>query len=165
MSAIAFKIAVSSSFILKAQENSAQFQIPQALIPVEVMVGGKASMYQMSVDKRFAPGSKFKFFNLINYEVDGDEFTPDNFVIQSIGYFEFAKGFDVGAGENLKAFGGFKPVVSVEFTNSSRDRGIIIQPVYEVHKNGEFSTMAMFEWHPVNERKFQPYFRIQAMTS
>lgn len=153
------------SFMLKAQEPNAQFQISQAPIPVEVMVGGKGTMYQMTVDKRFAPGSRFKFFNLINYEVDGNEFTPDNYIIQTIGYYEFARGFDVGAGGNLKAFGGFKPLVSVEYTHFSRELGLVIQPVYEIHKDGEFSTMAMFEWHPVNEKMIQPYFRIQALTA
>lgn len=153
------------SFILKAQENNPQLQIPQAPIPVEVMVGGKGTMYQMIVDKRFAPGSRFKFFNLINYEVDNKEFTPDNYIIQTLGYYEFAKGFDVGVGGNLKAFGGFKPIVSVQYTNFSRERGIIIQPVYEVHKDGDFSTLAMFEWHPAGEKKIQPYFRVQALTA
>jgi len=153
------------SFMLKAQENNAQFQIPQAPIPVEVMVGVKSIMYQIIVDKRFAPGSRFKFFNLINYEMDDNEFTPDNYIIQTLGYYEFAKGFDVGAGGNLKAFGGFKPIMSVQYTNFSRERGIVIQPVYEIHKDGEFSTMAMFEWYPVGDKKIQPYFKLQALTA
>lgn len=67
----------------------------------------------MIVNKRFAPDSWFNFFNLINYEVDYDELTPDNYIIHTLGYYEFAKGFDVGAGGNFKAFGGFKPIVSV----------------------------------------------------
>jgi len=153
------------SFMLKAQENNPQFQIPQAPIPVEVMVGAKSTMYQMTVDKRFAPGSRFKFFNLINYEVDDNEFTPDSYIIQTIGYYGFAKGFDVGAGGNLKSFTGFKPVVSVEYTHFSREVGLVIQPVYEVHKDGEFSTFAMFEWHPVGVKKIQPYFKLQALTA
>ena len=153
------------SMFLKAQEPGVQHQIPQSPIPMEVMVGAKSTMYQMTVDKRFAPGSRFKFFNLINYEVDDNEFTPDNYIIQTIGYFEFAKGFDVGSGGNLKAFGGFKPVVSVEYTHFSREIGIVVQPVFEVHKDGEFSTMVLFEWHPVNEHKIQPYFKLQALTS
>jgi hypothetical protein len=153
------------SFLLKAQENNFSTQFHQPPIPAEVMVGGKSTMYQMIVNKRFAPGSRFKFFNLINYEVDYDGQTPDNYIIQTIGYYEFAKGFDVGAGGNLKAFGGFKPVVSVEYTHFSREFGIVIQPVYEVHKDGEFSTMALFEWHPVNDKKLQPYFSVQALTA
>lgn len=153
------------SSMLKAQENNPQFQIPQPPIPVEVMVGSKSTMYQMVVNKRFALDSRFKFFNLINYEVDYNDLTPDNYIIQTIGYYEFAKGFDFGAGGNLKAFGGFKPVVSVEYTHFSRDMGIVIQPVYEVDKKGEFSTMAMFEWHPVNKKIIQPYFSVQALTA
>lgn len=153
------------SFILKAQENIHQFQIPQAPIPVEVMVGAKSTMYQMTVDKRFVSGSRFKFFNLINYEVDDNEFTPDNYIIQTIGSYEFAKGFDVGIGGNLKAFGGFKPIVSASYSHFSRNTGFLIQPVYEIHKDVDFSTLAFFEWHPVNEKILQPFFRIQALTA
>lgn len=153
------------SFILKAQENNAPFQIPQAPIPVEVMVGAKSTMYQMIVDKRFVPGSRFKFFNLINYEVDDNVFTPDNYIIQTIGSYEFAKGLDAGVGGNLKAFGGFKPIVSASYSNFSRVTSLIIQPVFEVHKDGEFSTLAMFEWHPENGKILQPYFRLQALTA
>ncbi len=153
------------SFTLKAQENNHQFQIPQVPIPVEVMVGAKSTMYQMTVDKRFVPGSQFKFFNLINYEVDGNEFTPDNYIIQTIGSYEFAKGFDAGIGGNLKAFGGFKPIVSASYSNFTRVTNLIIQPVYEIHKGGEFSTLAIFEWHPVNENVLRPFFRIQALTA
>jgi hypothetical protein len=153
------------SFMLRAQENNPQFQIPQAPIPVEVMVGAKSTMYQMTVDKRFAPGSRFKFFNLINYEVDDNEFTPDNYIIQTVASYEFAKGFDAGVGGNLKAFGGFKPIVSASYSHFSRNTGFVIQPVYEVHKDGEFSTLSFFEWHPANDKMIQPYFRVQALTA
>lgn len=153
------------SIFLKAQENSTQFQIPQPPIPVEVMVGGKSTIYQMIVDKRFAPGSRFKFFNLINYEVDYNEFTPNSYIIQTIASYEFVKGFDAGLGGNLKAFGGFKPIVSASYSNFSRRMGLLIQPVYEIHENGEFSVFTLFEWHPVNNKKIQPYFRLQALTA
>jgi len=153
------------NFILKAQDNNHQFQIPQAPIPVEVMVGAKSTMYQMTVDKRFVSGSRFKFFNLINYEVDDNEFTPDNYIIQTIGSYEFAKGFDAGIGGNLKAFGGFKPIVSASYSNFTKVTNLIIQPVYEIHKAGEFSTLAIFEWHPAGEKKLQPYFKLQALTA
>jgi len=153
------------SFIPKAQENNHQFQIPQAPIPVEVMVGAKSTMYQMTVDKRFVAGSRFKFFNLINYEVDDNEFTPDNYIIQTIGSYEFAKGFDAGIGGNLKAFGGFKPIVSASYSNFTKATNLIIQPVYEIHQGGEFSTLAIFEWHPVTEKILRPFFRVQALTA
>lgn len=153
------------SYILKAQEPNAQFQIPQAPMPVEVMVGAKSTMYQMTVNKRFTPGSRFKFFNLINYEVDANEFTPANYIIQTVASYEFAKGFDAGAGGNLKAFGGFKPIVSASYSHFSRNTGFVIQPVYEVQKGGEFSTLSFFEWHPVNDQIIQPYFRVQALTA
>lgn len=151
--------------LLDAQEKNLHHQVPQPPIPVEVMVGGKSTMYQMIVNKRVAQSSRFKLFNLINYEVDYDAQTPDNYIIQTIGYYEFAKGFDIGAGGNLKAIGGFKPVVSVEYTHITKNLGIVIQPVYEIHRDGEFSTMALLEWHPVNDKKLQPYFSIQSLTA
>jgi hypothetical protein len=153
------------SFTLKAQEPNLQFQVPQAPIPVEVIFGAESTMYQMIVDKRFVPGSRFKFFNLINYQVDNNESTPDNFIIQTIASYEFAKGFDAGIGGNLKAFGGFKPIISASYSHFTANSGFVIQPVYEVHQDGEFSTLSFFEWHPVNHQSIQPYFRLQALTA
>lgn len=143
----------------------AQNEMPPSPIPVEVMAGNHSAVYQMIVNKRFGPESPFKFFNLVSYEIDDNEYTPDDYIIQAIAYFEFLKGFDAGVGGNMKAFGGFKPVVSVEYTKFSPSLGIILQPVYELDKNGEFSTLAIFEWHPMNGKKFQPYFRFQGLTA
>jgi hypothetical protein len=137
----------------------------QSPLSTEVMSGSRSSMYQMIVEKPFNAASPFKFFNLINYEVDYDKMSPDNYIIQTIGYYEFAKNFNAGVGGNLKAFGGFKPVASVEYTNFSPSRSIVIQPVHELDRDGAFSTLAIFEWHPVNVKKIQPYFRLQAFTA
>ncbi len=150
---------------LKAQNKNTQSQMERTPIPAEVMVGGESSTYQLIVDKRLGPGSSFKFFNLIDYEVDGNNYTPDNYIIQTIGYYEFVKGFDVGVGGNLKAFGGFKPLASLQYTKFSPSLGIIIQPVYELDEDGEFSTLAILEWHLQNEKKLKPYFRFQALTA
>jgi hypothetical protein len=153
------------SIFLKAQEDQIPFKAQQPPIPVEVMVGTKSGMYQMTINKRFTADSKFKFFNLVNYEVDYEDQTPNKYIVQTIASYEFIKGFDVGAGANLSAFGGFRPVVSTSYTRFTRAMGIIINPVYEIHKDGEFSVLARFEWHPVNDKKIQPYFSVQALTS
>lgn len=153
------------SIFLKAQEDKIPFKAPQPPIPVEVMVGTKSGMYQMTINKRFTADSKFKFFNLVNYEVDYDDQTPNKYIVQTIASYEFINGFDAGAGANLTAFGGFKPIFSASYSSFSRSMGIIINPVYEIYKDGEFSVLARFEWHPVNEKKIQPYFSVQALTS
>lgn len=150
---------------LKAQETKVEYVSPQPPVPVEVMVGAKSGMYQMTINKRFTSDSKFKFFNLINYEVDYDDQTPNTYIVQTIASYEFIRGFDVGTGANLTAFGGFKPIVSLSYSNFSRSMGILINPVYEIYKDGEFSVLARFEWHPVNDNKIQPYFSVQALTS
>ena len=138
---------------------------PTSPIPVEVMSGNHSSMYQMIVNKRFVEESSFKFFNLVSYEIDDNDYTPDDYVIQSIAYYEFLKGFDAGLGANLKAYGGFKPVASVEYTSFTPTLGIVVQPVYEIDEDGEFSTLAIVEWHPMNGKKIQPYFRFQGLTA
>ncbi|WP_163711375.1 hypothetical protein [Mangrovibacterium lignilyticum] len=143
----------------------AQTERPPSPIPVEVMAGNHSNVYQLIVNKRFGPESPFKFFNLISYEIDDNDYTPDDYIIQTIGYYEFYNGFDAGVGTNFKAYGGFKPVVSVEYTRFSPTWGIVVQPVYEVDKDGEFSTLAIVEWHPMNGKKIKPYFRFQGLTA
>ncbi len=136
-----------------------------APIPLEVMTGNHGSLYQLILNRPIVAGSGFKFFNLVSYEIDDNEFTPDDYIIQAIAYYGFIKGFDVGLGANMKAYGGFKPVASVEYTRFSPGMGIVVQPVLELEKEGEYSTLAIFEWHPLNGKKLQPYFRIQGLTA
>ena len=147
---------------LKAQdENSTQYQPP---IPVEIMIGNNSSMYEMVVSKRIM-NSKFNFYNLINYEVDYDELTPNTYFIQSIVSYDLSKGFSIGVGGNLQTYNEFKPLIAASYAYFSESIGFFIQPSYEIHKDGAFELYSLFEWTPTNDKKMQPYLKISAYTS
>ncbi len=97
---LALVILILSAWQINAQET-AETPSYQPPIPVEVMVGENSTMYEMVVSKRIMD-SKFNFYNLINYEVDYDETTPNNYFVQTIITYDIAKGFGLGVGGNLK---------------------------------------------------------------
>jgi hypothetical protein len=135
----------------------------QPPIPVEIFGGAKSSMYQMSVSKQLVAGSKFGFFNLVNYEVDYDLNTPDNYILQTLFSYNLTKRFNIGAGANLKSFGGFRPFVSASYSIFNKDIGFLVQPIYELTKDGLVEVFSLFEWHPTTNSKLKPYFRVQGL--
>ncbi|MCG8574251.1 MAG: hypothetical protein MI810_05145 [Flavobacteriales bacterium] len=136
----------------------------EAPIPVEAMVGNKWAMFQTIITKDFA-NRKVNFFNLINYEVDYDPNVPQSYIIQSVFSYNINRFFSVGTGANLKAFGGFKPLIAGRFSMFNRNVGLVIQPSIELHKNGVSEVFALFEWNPFNAGLVSPFFGIQGATN
>ncbi|HAA11677.1 MAG TPA: hypothetical protein DCE41_08260 [Cytophagales bacterium] len=163
MKEIFFIINLMAALNATAQQRDGAYVPKQPPIPIEVVVGQNSSMYQMIVSKQITPGSKFGFFNLINYEVTYDDFAPNSYIIQSIVNYEIVKGLGVGAGANFKSFGGFKPIAVASYSYFNRDIGFLVQPSVELAENGNYEVFTMFEWHPVNAKKIQPYFRVQGL--
>lgn len=136
-----------------------------APIPVEVMVGNKWAMFQSIVTRDFAKNDRVNFFNLINYEVDYDPNVPQTYIVQSIFSYNFNRFFGLGAGANLKAFGGFKPIVAGRFNLFNRTVGVVVQPSVELHKDGVSEVFALFEWNPLNDRVVSPFFGVQGVVN
>jgi len=101
----------------------------------------------------------------VEYQVDYQEETPDNYLIQSILSYEFYKGFEIGTGANFKSFGGFKPLISLTYSKFGRNLGFVIQSSYELSKDGIGEIFGLFQWNPQNEKLIQPYLSIQALTA
>lgn len=150
--------------IVNAQDDSTENQIFQPPIPVEIMIGSESSTYEMVVSKLFFDG-KFNFYNLVNYEVDYDDSTPNTYYIQTIVSYNLPKGFGVGVGANLQTYTPFKPLVAVSYAHYTENIGFYIQPSYELHKDGAFELYSLFEWTAKNKKKLQPYIKISAYTS
>ena len=155
-------VLVCITSILQAQEYQTSHSTP---IPVEVTVGNKSSLYQMIVVRQFGKKKQFGFFNLLNYEIDYKQETPDSYIVQSIFSYNFNRHFSLGAGANLKAFGGFKPLLAGAYTFFNRNFGVVIQPSVELDKDGVSEIFALFEWHPKKFKKINPYFSLQGITS
>jgi hypothetical protein len=152
-----FTLFCSSQELEKSNES---FQAP---IPLELMVGNNYSLYQMTVSKQLTPGNKFGFFNLLSYEIDYVESTPDIYFIQSVFTYNINNNFNVGAGANLKSFESFNPIVWSSYSVFNDKIGFILQPSIELSKNGVAELFSLFEWHPVSQNKLSPYFRVQAL--
>jgi len=162
--ALTLIIAFQAITIAKAQVDTNQTSFPAPPIPIEIVGGEKSSTYQ-SVISRQLFNSKFNFYNLTYLEVDYDETTPHYYYIQSIVSYSLPKGFNVGLGANLQTYNAFKPIVAVSYMHFTENIGLVIQPSYEIHKDGAFELYAMFEWTAKNERRIQPYFKLSAYSS
>ena len=145
-------------------QDTTETQIYQPPIPVEVMIGNNSSMYQMVVIKQIM-NSKFKFYNLTSYEVDYDETTPDYYYLQTIISYDLPKGFGIGIGANLQLYNAFKPLVAVSYSHFTESIGFVLQPSYEIDKDGAFEFYSLFEWTPTNKKKIQPYFKVSVYSA
>ncbi len=150
---------------MNQKPHTAEFASYQPPILVEVMGGNNNTGYQMVVNKKFSPTSKFRFFNLISYEMDYDEQTPASYIVQTIASYEVTQAFYLGLGTNLKAFGGLKPLVSISYSYMHKNVVIFIQPSQEIDSEGDFEVFAFIEVHPVNQKKIQFYGRLQVLTT
>jgi hypothetical protein len=153
-------VSVNTFSQRKAELELAPGQPP---IPIEIFGGVKSSMYQMTVSKQIAPESKFGFFNLINYEVDYDDAAPNSYILQTLFTYNLTNRFNVGIGANLKSFGGFRPFVSASYSIFNKNIGFLIQPIYELNKNGLIEVFSLFEWRPASNKLVTPYFRVQGL--
>ncbi len=145
----------------QTEPSNIQYQPP---IPVEIMAGNNSSMYEMVVIKQIM-ASKFKFYNLINYEVDYDEFTPNSYYVQTIVSYDLPKGFSIGVGGNLQSYNVFKPLVSLSYSYFSESIGFSIQPSYEIHEDGALELYSLLEWTPANDKVIKPYFKVSAYSA
>ena len=151
---------------IKAQNDSTQTQCPQSSVPVEVMVGNEFSSYQVVVNKQIGGAdSKFSFYSMVNYDMMYDTNTPNNYYIQSIFFYSLSKRFGAGLGANSKPYYVTMPLIALSYSIYTESIGLYIQPSYEIHKDGLFELYTLFNWTNNNDKKLQPYLKIEAYTS
>lgn len=159
-------LLLCSTMVVYGQGKPSQQPTPEsAPVPVVMMAGNKSGMYQMTLAKKFGSRKQFGFFNLVNYEVDYEPETPDNYIIMSVFSYNLNKHLSVGAGADLKAFGGFKPLVAATYTLFTKDIGLVVQPSVEVHQEGVGELFALFEWYPKFGNVINPYIGVQSITT
>lgn len=148
-------------FFVAQEESKPVFQPP---IPVELTIGNEYTLFKMIVTKQLK-GNRLKFFNLLSHEVEYTDYSSVNFLNQTILFYDFNAQLSAGLGLNYKSFAGAKPVVSVLYSKFGKSGGYLIQPTVELHKEGAKELFALFEYVHQNERKIQPYFRLDAFTA
>ena len=164
-------IVLFISCSMVAQEDTTQSQkssqqCSQVSVPVEVMVGNDYASYQVVINKQIgSPESRFSFYSMINYDMYYADSIPDNYFIQSIFFYNFWKNFGVGLGVNSKPYEGTKPLIALTYSLYTESIGLYIQPSYEIWKDGLFEVYNLFSWTPVNDKKIQPYFKLEVYTS
>jgi len=163
---ILFVLMFFASGILNAQDDTTQSRCVQSSVPVEAMIGNDYSSYQVVVNKQIGSAeSRFSFYSMVNYDMYYDNSIPDNYFIQSIFFYSLTERIGVGIGANSKPFEGTKPLIALSYSIYTENIGLYIQPSYEIYKDGLFELYALFSWSPNNDKRFQPYFKLEAYTS
>lgn len=129
------------------------------------MAGNKWGMLQSVFLKKITPESKVSIFNLTNYEKTYKKDEPANFIIQTLAYYQPVKNLHFGIGANLKAFGGFKPLLAAAYVYNSRNITLILQPSIELDKDGVGELFGLFEYRGAKGRKVEPFFSLQGSSS
>lgn len=158
---------ILASFLSHGQDIQGGHQGPshKAPIPVEIMAGNNWLMFQNIIARDFGAKERFNYFNLINYEVEYVSEAPASYIVQSLFSYKLSQNFALGAGANLKAFGGFKPLVGGQFTYFDRKFGVVLQPSVELGHGGVAELFGLFEWNSTFEKQWQLYFSIQGASS
>ncbi|BDD05574.1 hypothetical protein [Aureibacter tunicatorum] len=164
------------SIISYAQDHSQteEYGSYEAPIPIELMVGNKWLMFQNIISKNFGKNDQFNYFNLVNYEVNHKRNDNEgshganqeaSYIVQSIFSYNLTQHFSLGAGANLKAFGGFNPIIAGQYTHFSRNFGLVLQPSFEFGETRIAELFALLEWYPDIQKSWQPYFSIQGASN
>jgi len=162
---IIFLVCFSVSINLYAQQVEEDQSLHSSPVPIQVTVGNQSTLYQMIFSKQFGKNNQYTFFNLSEYELSYESETPENYLIQSIFFYNINQNFSLGTGANLKAHGGFKPLIAGAYSFFNRNFDVVIQPSIELEKDGVGEVFVLLEWHPTKNKKVNPFVSIQGLTS
>ena len=131
--------------------------------PVELLVGQKGTVYKTTYYKQIL-NSSFKLFNLTTYQTNYGTVT-DSYFIKAVVYYDLPKGFSIGSGVNLISGTSAKPLLSGMYSLFTKNVGFVIQPGYEIHKDGVFEVFSFYKYTASKFKKLNPYFKMSAFTS
>lgn len=69
-----------------------------------------------------------------------------------------------GAGINIQPMTGPRPSISLTGSKKTKSGRLVIQPNIQIWKETIYELFAFYEFSPVNEKRVNPYFRLQCIT-
>ncbi|TDK47925.1 hypothetical protein [Algoriphagus formosus] len=133
-------------------------------IPVEAFAGDKGLVFQMIVNKRFSPESRFGFFNVTNFVGDYSvEDQRNQFLSQSFVTADIWKGLSANVGASLNYMTGFRPSAGLQYVFANREILAVILPRFDLTQTYNFETFGLFEYKPKFDQDWGLYTRAQAL--
>ena len=133
-------------------------------IPVEVFAGKNALAFQMIVNKRLSPNSRFGFFNVTHFVGDYKSTGHRNqYLSQLYLTTQFWKGFSLNTGVVMHFMTGFRPTAGVQYTFASKNFLAVMFPRFDLSQTYNFETLALAEYKPKFKNNWGLYARVQAL--
>lgn len=148
---------------LEAQKNVPDNSLSTP-IPLEVVLGEESWTYQMIIDKKFAPDSRFGLFALsyLRADYDNDEYLRESLNLGFLKY-DVIRQVSILSGITYGSEWGFRPYVGGQYTYQyNHFMGAFITGIY-LTATHNYEALAMVEYRPHIAGEWSLYFRSQAL--
>jgi hypothetical protein len=143
------------------KDKNSTFQNPP--IAIEAVAGTRGVMYQLLVNKKFISVPRLGFFSVTNANAAWEkEVTPDIMTQAHLTYSVF-KGLDVTSGMQYSPVYGFRPVAGLIYSYATQDLLVIVNPKVDIADDLASEGLALIEYKPKINQKFNFYSRIQGL--
>lgn len=135
-------------------------------LPVELMGGHRQLTLQTVVSKKFAPESRFSFFNLTTFGADYRN-TPgrSSYLTSASLKYELVRHVSAFGGLNINSAVGFRPSAGIEFQLTNPVWFIVAQQGGDLTETHNLQSLALVEYKPRLSARLALYSRAQGLYS
>ena len=151
-------VLVVFAHILLAQETP-----KNPPVNVEVLGSNRGLAFQQIINKKMKSVPRLGFFGVTNLVAEWDDRYVEDLMTQGNLTFQIVKGLDLMGGFHLTNANGFCPTLGLIYTFSKPNFTMVLNPRFDVLKNGVFETFGMLEFRPKINEKFKFYGRLQGV--
>lgn len=137
---------------------------PNPPVSVETFAGNRYLNFQMIVAKPFAPGSRFSFFNVTNFNGSyQNEMRKNEFLTQALINYRVVGGLSLAGGATLNYMTGFRPTVGLQYTIANREWLLVLLPRVDLRDDNNLEGFALLEYKPRLSETLGLYSRVQGL--
>ncbi len=137
---------------------------PGAPLPVEVMAGHRQLILQTVVNKKFAPDSRFAFFNLTTFGADYQNDPSNNSYLTTAALkYELLGHFSVFGGLNMNSAVGFRPTGGLDYVFANPAWLLVAEQSLDLTQSHNLQSIALVEYKPKLSANLALYSRVQGL--
>ncbi len=167
-STLSLLVGIASAFTtVSAQPETAESRPvgpPNPPVSVETFAGNRYLNFQMIVAKPFAPGSRFSFFNVTNFNGSyQNELRKNEFLTQALINYRVVGGLSLAGGATLNYMTGFRPTAGLQYTAANREWLLVLLPRVDLRDDNNLEGFALLEYKPRLSETLGLYSRVQGL--
>ncbi|QKG51250.1 hypothetical protein [Hymenobacter sp. BRD67] len=135
-----------------------------APLPVEVMAGHQQLILQTVVNRKFAPDSRFAFFNLTTFGADyHNEPTKNSYLTSAALKVELLPRFSVFGGLNMNSTVGFRPTGGLDYVFTNPTWLVVAEQSVDLTETHNLQSLVLVEFKPQLTERLALYSRVQGL--